>query len=267
MIRHDDEWLKQKIEEDLIAMADEREQELMASESYQYIDMSEEKMKELRALIIKERELREEEKLRQKTKKKLFSFNRGLRLRPALVAAVVIVLCLGTGLVSTGSRVYIPEIFQRESGNEETLKINNTEAIAREYNEEEVCQEIEEKIGVIPPRLYYKPSGMTLVAYDIRIEETEALMSYQYEGKHILIYISKDWDDSVISNHMDGEREDTIMIASCGLNVSVYEYLDPYEKTYYEASFEYLNTYYSITGMMDQEEFVEILENIAIKNA
>ncbi len=273
MRRHDDEWLKQKIEEDMIAMADKREREIMESESYQYIDMSEEKMKELRALIIQERELREAEEKRRPeleepevVSKPVVSCRR-FHLRPVLVAAVVLVLCLGTGLVSTGSRVYIPEIFERESGNGETLKINNTEAVEREYNEEEVCAEIEEKIGVIPPRLIYKTQGMTLGKYDVWTEETEAIIRYFYDEECLAIYISKDWNDSVISNHVDGEKIDTIMIASCGLDVSVYEYLDPYERSYYEVSFEYLNTYYSIKGMMSQEEFVKIVENILIKNA
>lgn len=267
MRRHDEEWLKQKIEEDWLAMADERERELMESEDYQHIDLSEEKIRELRARIIKERELREEERLHPKEQERYSTVRRRLRLRPVLIAAAVLVLCLGTGLVSTGSRVYIPEIFERETGNEETLKINNTEAVAREYNEEEVCQEIEEKIGVIPTRLIYKPQGMSMIQYDVRIEEAEAILWYQYKEEFFYVYISKDWKESSISNHVDGEKKDTIIIASCGLDVPVYEYIDLEERTYYEASFQYLNTYYSIKGMIDKDEFIKILENILIKNA
>lgn len=299
MRHHDDEWLQQKIDEDMIAMADARERVIKASRSYQHIDMSEEKMQELRARILQEMELREAQKARQEEEQKLLEeqqsgqeepmlqevsepkdgaiseknvqagsrVHKKLRIRPVLVAAAVLVLCLGTGLVSMGNRVYIPEIFERSYGDEETLKINNTEAVATQYDEEEICVEIQERLGVIPIRFGYRPRGMLLTEYDIRQEETDALMEYEYDGMHVYVYISKDWHDSSISNQIDGEKIDKIMVTSCGLEIPVYEYKDPYGEKYYEASFEYLNTYYSINGMIELEEFKKILENIAIKNA
>ena len=101
MMKHDydmDEWLKDRIDEDLIAMADEREKLLMESEELQDIDIPVEKLAEIHRRI--------EER------------NRGVRRirvrrRMAVVLAAVLVLCAGTGLVGSGSKLYRPEIIRR----------------------------------------------------------------------------------------------------------------------------------------------------------
>ena len=53
---------------------------------------------------------------------------------------------------------------------------------------------------------------------------------------------------------------------SCGLDVEIFEYKDPFDDTYFVTSFEYLNTCYLVNGMMEQEDFKKIIENIVIKN-
>ena len=47
------------------------------------------------------------------------------------------------------------------------------------------------------------------------------------------------------------------------IKVFEYEYEDEY---YYISSFKYLNTYYSIHGIIEYNEFIKILENILIEN-
>ena len=55
-------------------------------------------------------------------------------------------------------------------------------------------------------------------------------------------------------------ERDTLIIDSSRLEIKIYEYKDSSKKTYYISSFKYLNTYYSIHGMMDYDEFIKILE-------
>ena len=50
------------------------------------------------------------------------------------------------------------------------------------------------------------------------------------------------------------------------MEIPVYQYEDSEKNQYYQVSFEYLNTYYSISGMLEQDEFEKVLENIIIKN-
>lgn len=253
MKRDKDDWLDQKITEELLAMADEREKELMEMEELQDIDMPIEKFEDIK---------REAERRRRKSRRGI------LRPRTAIIAAALLALLLGVGVVTVGSREYRPEIIEREQGTETTTKINNTEdATARAYTEEEVCQEIEEKLGVIAPRLGYQPKGMELMEYQILELEGEAVVKYSYNGNELKIYISKDFQNSSINFDVDGVQLTSVIMEASGTDISVYEYLDPNNNAYYEGKFELFDTYYSITGMIDFEEFEEILENISMKNA
>ena len=180
--------------------------------------------------------------------------------------AATLVLCVGAGVISSGNKVYVPEIFQREVGDDTTTKINNADAVASQYDEEDICQEIEDKLGALPVRFGFRPEGMELIDYWIKLDTNEAVLRYEIEEKELQIYISKDFRDTSISYHTDGEKIDTLVIESLGLEIPVFEYLDSDKNAYFEADFKYLNTYYSIGGMVNQEEYIKILENIWIKN-
>ncbi len=252
MKRDKDDWLDQKITEELLAMADEREKELMEMEELQDIDMPIEKFEDIK---------REAERRRRKSRRGI------LRPRTAIIAAALLALLLGVGVVTVGSREYRPEIIEREQGTETTTRINNTEdAVASAYDEEEVCQEIEEKLGVLAPRLIYKPQGMELSEYWIDEEVGEAVIKYRHESNELKIYINKNYYDTSANFEMDGAEIESVEIVANGLLVSVYEYMDSKGEQYYQSEFEIYNTYYSIMGMVEKNEYNKILENIALNN-
>ena len=189
-----------------------------------------------------------------------------IRLRAALAAALVAILALGVGMVGSGKKVYLPVVSQREDGDESTTKVNNSDsAVASNYDEEKVCQEIEDQLGVLPVRFGYQPKEMTLQEYWIK-DDQDAILRYACGTRQIHVYISKDYDDSSINFKVDGELKDTVQAEAMSMEIPVYEYEDSNGSIYMQSSFEYLNTYYSISGMLEQEEFEKILENIIIKN-
>lgn len=246
-----EEWLKQKIEEDLDALAEERVKLLMELEELQDIHMPAEKLDDIHREI----------EARNRTRSRL-----RIRRRAFLAAAAALVLVMGFGAVSSGSKLYVPKVFQRNVGDEVTTKIENTESLYSGYEEEDVCQEIEKELGMIVPKLVYKPEGMVLSEYQLSKKDKEVILTYTYDKKYIHIYISKDYNDSTINFQTDGEMLDTVIMESCGLEVPVYQYQSPEEGQYFITSFEYLNTYYFISGMIERSEFQKILENILIKN-
>lgn len=190
-----------------------------------------------------------------------------IRLRAALAAALVAILALGVGMVGSGKKVYLPVVSQREDGDESTTKVNNNEGnLNSGYDEEEICQEIEDQLGVLPVRFGYQPKGMNLEKFWIT-EEKEAILKYTCESEMIHVYISKNYDESSINFKVDGALKDMVQAEAMSIEVPVYEYEDSEGNVYMQSSFEYLNTYYSIDAMMDLEEFEKILENIWIKNA
>ena len=190
-----------------------------------------------------------------------------IHLRAALAAALVAILALGVGMVGSGKKVYLPMVSQRENGDESTTKVNNSDnAVTSSYDEEEVCQEIEDQLGVLPVRFGYQPQGMVLQEYWIKDKLKEAIMRYVWNENQLHVYISKDYDDSSINVNVDGEIDEVVKMDALRMEVPVYQYRDSNENQYYQVSFEYLNTYYSLSGLMDKEEFKQILENIIIKN-
>lgn len=254
-MRHDierDEWLRGKIDQDLKAMAEKQERQLMESaQELQDVDIPMERLEDIY------RRIEEEERTLRKNR---------ISRRMIFALAATVVLCIGAGAMGVGSRVYEPEILQSMRGDEVETKIENTDSIYSEYDEEEVCQEIQEKLGVIPVRLSYQPIGMSLSEYLIKMKTNEAIMKYELEGESLYIYISKDYSDTTINNQTDGEKIDTLIMQSYNLEMPVFEYKDSQSQTYFKTSFKYLNTYYSISGLMDYVEFKKIIENISLKN-
>lgn len=302
-MNHDSEkWLDDRISEDVNRMADKRIDELMNSEELKDIEATEDQLQNIRrrlGLIDAEdendveiaEELTPEVPVARNVEPVDASNEAGntveihavetdaalelakparrlrIRLRAALAAALVAILVLGVGMVGSGKKVYLPVVSQREDGDESTTKVNNSEdAVASSYDEEEVCQEIEDKLGVLPIRLGYQPQGMSLQEYWINEDATEAILKYSYEENKLHIYVSKDYDNSSINYNMDDVAFEHIKMSAMRMEVPVYQYEDTTGNVYFQVSFEYLNTYYSIDAMMDQEEFEKILENIIIKN-
>ena len=253
-MKHDlerDEWLRERVNEDLKAMVEKQERQLEMSEQLQEIDIPMERLEDIY------RKIRAEKRTAQSCR---------VHRRMLLILAAALVLCMGGGLISVGSRVYEPEISQRGDKDEPTTKVNNTEAVPSEYDEEEVCQEIQEKLGVIPVKLGYQPAGICLSEYRIEQTANEAIIEYELDENRLHIYICKDHDESSVNHQTDGIKLETLIVQSYNLELSVLEYKDSNLQTYFETSFNYLNTYYSITGMMSLEEFEKTIENIILKN-
>ena len=250
MQREMDEWLKQKIDEDLDAWAEERMKMLMESEELQDIHMPEDSL----------------EKLHQKInarKKKLLGRK---RIHMLVAAAAVMTALLGVGLVGSGKKVYEPKVTQNARGDGVTTKINNEEMMTSQYDEEAVCQEIQDELGVLPIQFKYRPNGMELTWYQIDLVTGEAILEYSVNENFIHIYIFEKNDNSTISAQYDGVVLGTETIESVGEDVPLYEIEGSSEGTYYEITFDYLNTSYSISSAMEKEEFQKIIENILIKS-
>ena len=250
MQREMDEWLKQKIDEDLDAWAEERMKMLMESEELQDIHMPEDSL----------------EKLHQKInarKKKLLGRK---RIHMLVAAAAVMTALLGVGLVGSGKKVYEPKVTQNARGDEVSTKVENSESGYEQYDEEEVCQEIQEKLGVLPIRFKYRPEGMELTWCQIDTDLGEAVLEYSIKDNTIHVYIFEKNSDSSIDLQYDGEVLETDMLESVGVEMPVYRREGSAQGSYYATVFDYLNTSYSISADVSEEEFKKIIENILIKS-
>lgn len=254
MRKDKEKWLDQQIDKELDAMADVRERLLMEMEELRDIEMPEEKLADIH------RELEARERAAKSLRKSR------VRFRMAAALAAVLVLLVGAGVVGNSAKLYVPEIFQSMKGNEVEINVENTEVTSAQYDEEEVLEEIKKKLGVVPIRLGYYPKGMSLKEYEIFEDDGEAFIRYGYAENTFYIMLNKKHNDFSMQRKTDGEVVDTLTTFTGDIEVPVYCYQDSGNQSYFSASFEYLNTYYYITGMMEQEEFTKIIENLLIKS-
>ena len=301
-MNHDSEkWLDDRIDEDVIRMAEKRRKELMESEELKDIEVTMDELQALRKRLglldaeagndmeaaeefapevsgvkaaepdVTESVVAESDAVDKSAEVPVKNTEKvrrlRIRLRVALAAALVAVLALGVGMVGSGKKVYLPVVSQREDGDESTTKVNNDEtAVESGLDEETVCQEIEDELGVLPIRLGYKPIEMYLDSFYVNKDAGEAFINYKYIENNLHMYISKDISTSSLNYKMDGIETEKVNVVSLGKEIVLIQYLDSNNNTYFQTSFEYLNTYYSLNGMMDKNEFIQILENIWIKN-
>ena len=250
MQREMDEWLEQKIDEDLDAWAEERMKMLMESEELQDIHMPEDSL----------------EKLHQKInarKKRLLGRK---RVRMLVAVAAVMAALLGMGLVGSGKKVYEPKVTQNARGDEVTTKVDNSESGYEQYDEEKVCQEIQDELGVLPVRFKYRPEGMELTWYQIDTDSGEAILEYSIKNNTIHVSLYEKNIDSSIESQYDGNMMEKVFQDSSGQEVTIYELEGSAQGVYYVAVFDYLNSYYELSSDDEKEEFAKIIENILIKS-
>ena len=252
MRQDSDEWLEEKIDEDLMAWADAEERRIMEDEELQNVTMPEEKLEDIH------REIR-----RRRRKTSLFGKT---RRRMLIAVAAVMVLLLGMGIVGSTKKLYMPVIMQKERGDEVNTKVENSESTAIDIDEDEVCQEILDKLGVLPVKFKYRPEGMKLISYEVFQDEKEAILEYQFDSSILHVYIQKSSTDTTVAFQMDGDFVENILVDSYGIEIPIYEVMASDQKRGYVAEFEYLNTYYRLTGNIEKEDFIKLIENILIKN-
>ena len=252
--------MKQK---EFFDLADEMEKECgdwensegMSKESYDALIRKVERMD-------REAEAAKETRTEKKTGTRRFR----LRKRYVVVLAAALVLLMGTGVV--GDRAWIAESNDLERVSEVTTKVDNEEKTDILREEEEIYQEIADKLGIAPMWLGYIPNGMELDSYSI-IEDTGwAYVNYLYDEKIISIKMVKDNIEVSSNIQWDGQAKKIENIDNIhGYSENIEAYCVDEENKNYAANIKYGNGYYNILGSFSSdEEFLEILNGIYFKN-
>lgn len=180
--------------------------------------------------------------------------------------AAVLVIVLGVGVNSVGSKSYLKKI--REIFVDEALmNMINVEDMEKQETEDideiTAYREIKKKLNIEPVRLFYKPDDMELVDCKIYEEMLTARLLYKYQGEVIkyILYVS-DVDSSWGEKEEDVKVDDYIVSVN-NVEISVEEFdVNNNSKHRQVAFFEYKGVHYQLKGVMKRDEFKKILENI-----
>lgn len=189
-----------------------------------------------------------------------------IKKRYLAVMAAALVLLMGMGAV--GSRAWISDSSDIGRETEVTTKVDNEDKKDILREEEEIYQEIGEKLGIAPLWLGYLPKGMKLDSYVIAEDTGWAYVFYLYEEKVISIQMFKDSIEGSGNVQWDGEAEELDDVSNLyGYEDVIEAYCIDRENQNYGASITYGNGYYNIAGCFDtEEEFLTILNGIYFKN-
>lgn len=183
------------------------------------------------------------------------------------LAAVLVLVC-GSVITGTGSKSYWKVLMDREAGEEQASFINveNMDAQKTEdLDEVQVFNEIHQKLGISPVHFIYTPYGMYLEEYELNENQSRAVLLYEY-GDQTIYYAMymNDTDSSYGQTEIDTLVDEYQILAESEIPVDVKEYsVEGHEEHRYVAEFEYMDVQYWFIGILEKEEFEEIIKNLS----
>lgn len=194
----------------------------------------------------------------------VFRMPRGRRFAIAFVA--VLVLVVGTSVTSVGSKSYLKDLFNDLLGNQKTQKINVKDMDIQETEDGDeltAYREVREKVGTLSVRLGYKPVGMRLKRYKIDQDQKSAKMFYSYNHEIIRFDIYLNNSDSSLNQKEEDELIDEFPVDTEKQTINVKEYsVSQSPDSRFIADFEYKGVRYQLKGIMEKEDFEEIVKNL-----
>lgn len=180
------------------------------------------------------------------------------------VAAAVVLGIFGVSMTSEANREKLVNVINILVAKESVARLDNEENRPHYSEEENIDKaEIEEKLGIVPITFMYVPDGMVYDGYRLDEVSGQAVMFYQY--KDTIVYLTMEKREAGMSDGAtrDGEIIQTFNVETDIGKVKVTEIQGPNELDYV-AELNYNNCYYSIYGILPQEEFVKMIEKIEI---
>lgn len=205
-----------------------------------------------------------EEKSGKKKRGKLFCMPHNKRL--AVAAAAILLLVVGTGVTTIGSKSYLKELWEKVVGNERATitNVKDMETQRTEDGEEiNAYKGIGEKLGIFSVRLTYRPEGMQFKNATIDEKQKQAQLFYNYKDSIIRYGIYLNDSDSSLGKKVSDKLLESFEVYSDEQAIQVNSYeIEDQEAPRYIAMFEHEGVTYQLTGVMEKEKFKKILQNL-----
>ncbi len=180
--------------------------------------------------------------------------------------AAVIVIVMGFGVTSVGSKSHWKVFWDSLLGNEPIQYIDSVDIKSYDTDDGEelvAYSEIVKKLNIDPVRIRYRPDEMKLTDYKIQEEILSAQLLYKYKDEIIRYYLYMNDEDSSLGRNKEDYKIDEYTISTNGVVIQAVEYEKPEgSMNRQEANFEYQGVHYHLKGVMEREEFENILKNL-----
>ena len=188
--------------------------------------------------------------------------------KAARVAAAVLVCSAGifaASMTSQANRSYFLDSVRYWVGDDTRISIENDEGNEKEQKDEQkAIDAIEEELDLDVPLILDRPENFKFRSYNVNVESGYALIEYCYGQEIVNIYIN-DYSDERKSGAyiLDGKEIATVKMKNENINITIKKIQDKNDKKEnYAAYWEKDSVFYQISGKMQQNEFMNLVNNI-----
>ena len=183
-------------------------------------------------------------------------------LRVYVALAAVMIMVLAVSISSVGDGRSLMKTIKSMVGEREVVKVNSGEdnKVIEVESEEEAYQKIKDKLEIEPVKIMSLPSKTKFIKAEINIELQVAELYYLYNNENIVFIVSGDMAKNSMGIDVEDKQTKNYTIDIHGVHIEIISYeTDATRTERYCANFNYKNSKYFLMGVMNQEEFEEIL--------
>lgn len=199
-------------------------------------------------------------------RRKMAQRRRDKVIKVAGIAAMISLCLFGVSMTSSANREYLMSMFNITVKDKLQVQLDdvNVNHVIGAVSDEDAWEKIEESLGIKMMKFNYKPDGMKFLSVNIDELTKNAVLQYQYTGETIVnIFVYKNRKNASSTQVFDGKVNDSFVLESNdGDAINVTELMNPNDEISYAAYLNKKDCYYSITAIMDKENFTKILKNI-----
>lgn len=211
-------------------------------------------------------EVEEKEEVVEKEKKKVVFYTRWQRAgKWVAIVCLSLLGVFGVAMTSEANRAYIMQNVETWFGSDVDVKINNnSQRMESDQTEKAARESIENELNITIPKLGEIPKGMKYKGASSDPEIGVAIIEYEYKDDIVYIYVTNNQKDTAELSSYDGKLIKSVKIYNNVPAIDIWEIKDDNDKqSMYLASWEYKNCYYEITGKMEKDIFVSMIEKIS----
>ncbi len=173
------------------------------------------------------------------------------------VGVAAAVLTVGGCFVAMGTKSY----FYRDGRMvKQGIVYNNDSKVITVRDEEEAYEKISEELGVKILKLGYMPDGMYFE--DLVLEKGYGKLQYRYQDERIFFIQAKSKVAASSVRSSDVKKSHEIWNAGLRMNIEIDKEELTGNATTYMAQFTYNGVYYYMIGVMDKNNFDEVVKKI-----
>lgn len=201
----------------------------------------------------------------QRRKKSVSWVKRVGKYRAMMVITLVAVF--GVSMTSQANRQRFLRTITYMVGDEEVIEISNVDNEDLDTSgekEDEIINEIEDKLGCNYPTFMYRPKNFYIDSYSIYENSGIAMVKYNCGDTLLTVYILKEDGNEMLGNLLhQGEIQDRFELDREDFKIEGTERKEKGDlRSTYVGYWIYENCFYDISGKVNKDDFKEILKNI-----